>query len=58
MGAQCYCVTSDGISDYGCGEAIYAASLLFSLLGSNELATGENLVKEPSRYRLKRPLDD
>lgn len=40
------------------GAAIYTVSLPFSLLGGNEPAARENLVKEPARYTFKRPLGD
>ena len=40
------------------GAAIYTVSLPFSLLGGNEPAARENLVKEPARYTFKRPLGE
>ena len=40
------------------GSVIYTISLPFSLLGGNEPAAREKLVKEPARYTFKRPLGD
>jgi hypothetical protein len=40
------------------GAAIYTVSLPFSLLGGNEPAARESLVKEPARYTFKRPLGE
>jgi len=40
------------------GAAIYTVSLPFSLLGGNEPAERESLVKEPARYTFKRPLGE
>lgn len=40
------------------GAAIYTVSLPFSLMGGNEPAARENLVKEPARYTFKRPLGE
>ena len=40
------------------GAAIYTVSLPFSLLGGNEPAARESLVKEPVRYTFKRPLGE
>ena len=40
------------------GTVIYTVSLPFSLLGGNEPAARENLIKEPARYTFKRPLGE
>ena len=40
------------------GAAIYTVSLPFSVLGGNEPAAREHLVKEPARYTFKRPLGE
>jgi hypothetical protein len=40
------------------GTAIYTISLPFSLLGGNEAAAREALIKEPARYTFKRPLGE
>jgi len=40
------------------GMAVYTVSLPFSLLGGNEPAAREHLVKDPARYTFKRPLGE
>jgi hypothetical protein len=47
-----------GLATTVAGTAIYTISLPFSLLGGNEPAARETLVKDPARYTFKRPLGE